>query len=76
MADCFYHGDTGSGPCPDCTYNRKYNLDDGETRSTQDIAYDKKWAENEEAKAKGRSLPWPNITKPRKKTNAWGNYTG
>lgn len=34
MADCFYHGQSGSGPCPDCEYAERTNQEPHEVSST------------------------------------------
>lgn len=43
MADCYYHGQSGSGPCPDCEYADKHGKQPEEVSSTQEtLPMDKK----------------------------------
>lgn len=36
MADCYYHGPSGSGPCSDCERARRLGVPDDEVSSTQE----------------------------------------
>ncbi len=31
MADCYYHGQSAPGPCPDCARESRENLEQGST---------------------------------------------
>jgi len=34
MADCYYHGQSPPGPCPDCASERKQGREQGSTESS------------------------------------------
>ncbi len=34
MADCYYHGQSPPGPCPDCERERRLNKEQGSTESS------------------------------------------